>query len=98
MIDTKSTLAAVFPFSAIDKNQVKAMMEHSLVDVMAGYVIATQKNQQIFFVPATILLELSFQRGSISAQDLDRGVLSLGSLMNFDPKLIFQLTQKNLHR
>lgn len=90
MIDTKSTLAGTFPHSAIDRNQVKAMMEHCLVGVLAGYVIATQKNHQVFFIPATILIELSFQRGSISAQDQDRNVIPLGPLTTFNPKLIFQ--------
>lgn len=87
LIDTKTDSGKTFPHHVIEPHQIFEMVKHRVAGVVAGYVVWTRANDQVFFVDADIMLPLRGERGSIAPDAA--GVIMLGSSASFDPRLIW---------
>lgn len=83
-VDCKSFGGTSFTYSELDKRQVERAVEYSEWGVPAGFVVWHRGNNEVVFYSAH---KIAFKgpRSNFSTQD---GV-SLGTLQNFDPRLIF---------
>lgn len=87
LLDTKTTGANSFPHSQIDENQVNAMLPHERLGAIAGYVIHTRENGQVFFIRASALNQCRRIRGGIEPTHPD--AIRLGAIHDFSPRLLF---------
>lgn len=87
LIDTKTTESDSFPFSKIEKHQVKEMAIHAQSGARSGYVIWFRKSDDVVFMSSLFLLGLINQRGSLKAMNCSSSYL--GKSRQFDPKMIF---------
>jgi hypothetical protein len=87
-IDTKTSCELSFPHSKITEHQILEMIRHELHGAIAGYVIWLRKANVVVFVPASELLKLAREKGSI--QFGQRHVLLLGTPNYFDVRILFR--------
>lgn len=94
LIDTKTTDGDRFPFSKIEAHQARELLKHHEAGTIAGYVIWFRLSDEVVFIGANLLADVSFRTlapkpGSFKADTL--GVIPLGRYQSdLDVTLIFK--------
>lgn len=89
LLDTKTFKKGTLAPSDLVPHQVQALLSHRLRGSLAGYLIWFREdagNGRVCFAPAEVLHQITTTRKSIKAIDL----LHLGSIADFDPRLILR--------